>query len=123
MIRAKQCPLIDKEYAYYKQTLKTPLGLVRNLQTSISSGPGVRERTRAHRPERIDDGVSAIELNREWLEQIITSNIQPRIASVDHQSAIGAENGPYGSGSRGAILGGCRPSTEISEKDLAIMGD
>ena len=30
-------------------------------------------------PERIDDGVDSIVLNREWLEQTITSNIQPRI--------------------------------------------
>jgi hypothetical protein len=30
-------------------------------------------------PERIDDGVNATELKREWLEQVISSNIHPKI--------------------------------------------
>ena len=38
---------------------------------------GIEERD--HHPNRIDDGVDAVHLNREWLEQITTSNIHPRI--------------------------------------------
>ena len=41
---AKQCPLIDKDYAYYKQTLKHPLP-VRNLPASTSNGLGTKART------------------------------------------------------------------------------
>jgi len=34
---------------------------------------------RDQHPQTIDDGVNARELSREWLEQIISTNIQPRI--------------------------------------------
>ena len=35
-----------------------------------------------HHPKDIDDGVDATEFNREWLEQIISSNIQPKIDNL-----------------------------------------
>jgi hypothetical protein len=38
---------------------------------------GIAEKN--HHPDRIDEGVNAIALNREWLEQVISSYIQPKI--------------------------------------------
>jgi hypothetical protein len=38
---------------------------------------GIAER--GHHPENVDNGVDATELSREWLEQVISSNIQPKI--------------------------------------------
>lgn len=41
---------------------------------------GIAEKN--HYAEAIDEGVNAREFNREWLEQIISSNIQPRIDAL-----------------------------------------
>src|SRR6516164_3709558 len=41
----RECPLIDKDYAYYKQTLKTNLLSAKSLQNCTSSGRGPRGRT------------------------------------------------------------------------------
>lgn len=41
---------------------------------------GIAERD--HRPERVDEGVSDLEITREWLEQQIIANIAPRIEGV-----------------------------------------
>jgi hypothetical protein len=49
---------------------------------------GVEEDKVSHLPVRIDDGINP-KWNREWLEQIITSNISPRVDGIEiHQFAL-----------------------------------
>jgi hypothetical protein len=48
---------------------------------------GITERN--HIPERIDDGISIREMSRERLEQIIGSNVAPRLDCVIKQIAVG----------------------------------
>jgi hypothetical protein len=49
---------------------------------------------KGHHPERIDDGVDAAEFNREWLEQIVSSNIQPKIDGLRIHPIGLASKGP-----------------------------
>src|SRR5260370_10725479 len=44
---------------------------------------GVEEDQTQHAPVRVDDGVDHTRYSREWLEQVIGSNIQPRIDGVE----------------------------------------
>ena len=53
---------------------------------------GIEEDKKTHRPLRVDEGVANPKITREWIEQILTSNVQPRMDCV-RIARIDLENG------------------------------
>lgn len=56
---------------------------------------GIEEDKKTHKPSRVDNGVTDEKITREWLHQILTSNIQPRVDGIMVQRVQLSANG-YG---------------------------
>jgi len=54
---------------------------------------GIEEDRKTHKPARVDDGVADQKITREWLHQILSSRIQPRIDGVQIQRIPLSERG------------------------------
>jgi hypothetical protein len=46
---------------------------------------GIEEDKKTHKPVRVDDGVTDEKITREWIQQIISSNVHPRIDRISVQ--------------------------------------
>ncbi len=56
---------------------------------------GIEEDKKTHKPSKVDDGVTDPKITREWLLQILNSNIQPRIDGLGIQRIKLSDDG-YG---------------------------
>jgi hypothetical protein len=56
---------------------------------------GVEEDKRTHKPTKVDDGVTDDKITREWIVQVLQSNVHPRIENLKVQRISLSENG-YG---------------------------
>jgi hypothetical protein len=73
---------------------------------------GIEEDKRTKKPSRVDDGIADEKITREWLEQVLSSRIQPRIQGVRITRI------PMGNGSFGYVIDVPTSSTGHQAPDL-----
>lgn len=79
----KASPALKRESDQIRELCKDVSAMANSAGGQIVYG--IEEDKRTHKPVKVDDGIVDEKITREWLLQILNSNIQPRIDQIDIQ--------------------------------------
>lgn len=89
----KASPAISRESQKVAELCKDVSAMANSAGGQIVYG--IEEDRKTHKPSKVDEGVTDEKVTREWLQQILTSNIHPRLQGLSVQRVLLSENG-YG---------------------------